>query len=706
MPKFLRSSRLTRIAAISVVTVIYTLIRLHDLDRLVTTDEPFWMGRSANFYRAIRTGDLQYTYQMAHPGVLTMWAGALAFFVRAPEYSALVHGNLKGVYSIESVLRTNHIDPLDMMVAVKVSKVLLQGIFFAVTMTYLKELIGIGTAAIAGLLIAFDPFLSGLDSAFHVDGLFSLVCFAAVASIVFAASKTSLTGRTGRLSWYWVASGLLSACAWLTRATGVVLLGVVGLVLLFSVIDVRRQNKPDQTKIPGVRNALHYAMIWLFSAIATTCLLLPALWVAPGKTLSKLWEWTSTAATEGHENSTFFMGEIHRGDPGLIFYPVAITWRSTPVEWYGMVVLIALTPWSIRRRTLTPSAWRLIIFSTVFAIVYAAAMSTGVKKFDRYALPMFPVICLLAAVGIITLVKFAAEFIPRYDRVLAGVTVTALVLIQSLSTWVVLPYRLDYYNPLLGGPRHAESVMQMGWGQGGVEVVEYITGQLSGDQQVIMQTSAVPSAFSYFLSDDPKILIRSFGLATPAGWFETDYYVAGIQQTQRDMAPSYRTLRRYGYEPEHIITIGGVPYFQIFRPHKLPIPSELQKSTGCDMTFDGSMRLMQIVGRESRVDLYWQTVSLAAVNTISVSVQFVDPDGRAQSFTGKLDPAPAGAMSRVRLDFPRTSSEFALSEYQIIISLTDSVTGDQLAASTPWNGEPKLSVETQSECYYIAPPAF
>src|SRR6188508_2878410 len=47
--------------------------RLLETDRFVTTDELFWIGRSAAFGRAIETGQLGQTFQTGHPGVTTMW---------------------------------------------------------------------------------------------------------------------------------------------------------------------------------------------------------------------------------------------------------------------------------------------------------------------------------------------------------------------------------------------------------------------------------------------------------------------------------------------------------------------------------------------------------------------------------------------------------------------------------------------------------
>ena len=51
--------------------------RLIDVDRFLTTDEVFWMGRTGNFARALASGQLGQTFQSGHPGVTTMWTALL-----------------------------------------------------------------------------------------------------------------------------------------------------------------------------------------------------------------------------------------------------------------------------------------------------------------------------------------------------------------------------------------------------------------------------------------------------------------------------------------------------------------------------------------------------------------------------------------------------------------------------------------------------
>ena len=62
---------------LSLILALSLFLRLSDLDRFLTIDEPRWEERSIRFGDAL-WDDLGETYQSEHPGVVTMWIGASA----------------------------------------------------------------------------------------------------------------------------------------------------------------------------------------------------------------------------------------------------------------------------------------------------------------------------------------------------------------------------------------------------------------------------------------------------------------------------------------------------------------------------------------------------------------------------------------------------------------------------------------------------
>ncbi len=97
-------------------------------------------------------------------------------------------------------------------------------------------------------------------------------------------------------------------------------------------------------------------LIWGGVALVVYFALWPALWVDPAWTLSRVFSISGAYATEGHDSSVFFNGQIYNGDPGFWFYPINYLWRTTPVVMVGLVLLVGTFIWGgalTRRRTIT-----------------------------------------------------------------------------------------------------------------------------------------------------------------------------------------------------------------------------------------------------------------------------------------------------------------------------------------------------------------
>jgi dolichyl-phosphate-mannose--protein O-mannosyl transferase len=216
--------------SVALLTLLYLLLRTTGLDRIVTTDEPFWLGRSANFYRALWQGDLVHTFQHAHPGVMTMWAGMVGYWFAAPGYVDTVDADIYNVYGIHRHLREMGLLEMDVLVASRIAKIVLQALLFALSLVWLRRLFGTPVAIVAGAIIALDPFLIAHDRLLHLDGLLAISSLAAVLALAEAATGSRRPALT------WLIAGALAAVTWLTRSTGLALLGVVGLVLLTDAI--------------------------------------------------------------------------------------------------------------------------------------------------------------------------------------------------------------------------------------------------------------------------------------------------------------------------------------------------------------------------------------------------------------------------------------------------------------------------------------
>jgi hypothetical protein len=332
----------------------------------------------------------------------------------------------------------------------------------------------------------------------------------------------------------------------------------------------------------------------------------------------------------------------------------------------------------------------------VYVVVFVIVQSFGAKKFDRYILPVFPLLMVTASVGLSILGKWIAQVAHRpklyFAPVLLGIALN-IAFVGSLK-----PYRLDYFNPLMGGPQAAVDNMQMGWGQGGDQVAEYLQS-VSEEQPIVVQSSAVPSAFTYFLPGNSNIRFAGFPMDTPAGWYETDYYVAGIQQTQRNLSPAYRWFQ--DRDPEFSVEIGNVPYFEVYAVRTSPLPDELMNTTACNYNFGGELMVMQVIDREESVDFYFLSSEVASAETVNVTIRFIAPDGSSVQRVATYTPTDATTMGKLNIPFPSDDRSAPLDQYSIKIE----VSRNDVVLPVTFRGDSRelASATTPSECYYTAP---
>ena len=189
------------------------------LDQFVTADEPGLLFRSANFYQAIADGDFASTVQLEHPGVTVTWAGALAFLQRLPGYAVRNPGQLTDG-QLEPWLRANTaITPLELLTAGRRWIVLWVALLTVASYFPLRKLWGAPLAALAVLMLAWDPFLIALTRLLHMDGLLAYLCV--VALLAFLAWLHG--GRQWR---YLSLSAVMTGLALLSKSTTLILLPI------------------------------------------------------------------------------------------------------------------------------------------------------------------------------------------------------------------------------------------------------------------------------------------------------------------------------------------------------------------------------------------------------------------------------------------------------------------------------------------------
>jgi hypothetical protein len=129
-------------------------------------------------------------------------------------------------------------------------------------------------------------------------------------------------------------------------------------------------------------------------------------------------------------------------------------------------------------RATSPGERRAAMWLGCYVVLFTLAVTLMPKKFDRYLLPIWPTLAILAALGLRVLVSVwhnrktsiahSAQDVGIVGAALGGfaLAVGPLMAIQ--------PYYLAAYNPLLGGSAAAQGVLLSGWGEGMDQVGAWI----------------------------------------------------------------------------------------------------------------------------------------------------------------------------------------------------------------------------------------
>ena len=452
----------------------------------------------------------------------------------------------------------------------------------------LRKLFGPQIAALAVLVMAWDPFFIALSRLLHLDGLLaSLTVFALLAFLAWL--------HGGQQRRYFVISGLAAGLAMLTKTPAVVLLPTAGLLIL---LEWFRRIRAGEGKSSGLLLAF---VAWVALVAFTFVALWPAMWVAPLHVLSSIVS-EMRKYSEGHDNPMFFLGRPTE-NPGPFFYPVAYLFRTTPAVLVGLVAAVALG-WKRQWPFDAPVRRRSALGLVAFALLFAAVMTLSAKKFDRYISPVFVVLDIVAVLGWLGLTQAvlgwwherrsrtapagAAPPLSVPSRLSVWIVLSAIFLLHGLFAFVHYPYYFTYYNPLVGGSRTAPGVLMAGWGEGLDAAARWLNQQPdAAESRIVSGYSQGP--LSYFLQPGRRAWALSD--TSTLQLVDADYVVLYVNQWQRGL-PSPELVDYYlGREPVHIVRSGGLELARIYDVRNEAPPAFLQIVTASAANFGDRMRL-------------------------------------------------------------------------------------------------------------------
>jgi hypothetical protein len=499
-------------------------------DVFVTSDEDSWMRRAGGFAYGLSHGLPGRTYQNGHPGVLTM---ELAILGQGPGGAERFADPVT-----DARLVTKVPDFVAGLVDARRAFALASAVLVGTIGLLAWRLFGPGPALAGGILLALDPFFLAHSQLVHTDAL--------LAGLSVAAALCALVRYTSSGGRRWVvAAGVLTGLALLAKVPAV-LIGIWGPLLALTAL---RRLGP---RMVGLDLAL-----WAGAALATCLALWPSLWVNPSSTLTRMLTFVRETGGQPDEVGSFFLGQVW-GDPGPLFYPVALAFRLTPLACFGLLALLVL---GRPMRRLLRGRWAAVFGLASFGLAFLVFVTVAEKKFDRYALPVGVVLQLLAGLGLWLFYRRIRPLLAAGPPRLVAASLAAVLLVTQVSALgSVFPYYIAYFNPLLGGGPSAAGLVMVGNGEGMDQVADFFN-RLPEVEEIWVASHSfdllaaqcrcngeplrerAPSDAHYLVLYGRRIQLRRWGPALEA-------YLAGQQ-------------------PLHTVRINGIPMAQIYPGPKL-----------------------------------------------------------------------------------------------------------------------------------------
>jgi hypothetical protein len=518
--------RLWVLASYVLLALVALLPRVLGLEGFVTFDEAnFWLDRSETFLQALRSGNFADTAIVPHPGVTTMWLGSAGVLLRR---SLLEWGLL-------------HELPFPTYLALtRLPVVLVHTLGVLVGYGLLRRMLPAVVALLAALLWAADPFVIAYSRLLHTDAL--LATFATLS--LLAACVHWHHGRHPALL---VLSAACGALAVLSKSPGLAVLPVVAGIALWA----------DWRAPLAVLRSL---AAWGGVFVLTVVIAWPAVWADLPHVADLLRASVEDEGAQPHLWGNFFLGRPVE-TPGPLFYPAAVALRTTPLTLLGLLLL--LPGW--RQARDMPASRRDLLTLLGFVLLFVFAMSLFPKQFNRYLVPVFPALAILAAAGLVWGAQQVARmFGTGWQAVGWTVAGTAGALAVLNAAWWH-PYSIAAFNQALGGTPIGARTFLVGWGEGLAEAADWLNQQ--HDITGVKIASSVYNSFQPYLRHGAQAVSPS-GDTLPD---QTGYVLVYIRDVQRELVvPPFDQFYPQG-TPLHTVTIHGVPYVWIYQ---VPPPVE------------------------------------------------------------------------------------------------------------------------------------
>ncbi|HEY66319.1 MAG TPA: phospholipid carrier-dependent glycosyltransferase [Caldilineae bacterium] len=609
------------------------------IGRPIVVDSVEWLRRGARFLLALQAHDWASTYGSAHPGVTNMWLIAAGLVGRAA-----IRGEPPSTLAT-TILPKDVYPALDHYIAARIPFALVTSLCAVLIYRWAASIHSRRVALAAAILLILEPFWLGYNRVITTDAMQgNLMALSLLAFLRF------LHGHGRR----WAAlSGVLGGLAVMTKLPALLLWPVIATWALVW--------RGDGSSSPGVRAKTLAVSTWGVLAAMTAWLIWPALWADPADVLQKVIH--QLTQVELGQRRLYFMGKVVDA-PGPGFYPLALLIRTSPITLLAALAALAISVIPSTRRWLHRP--RHIGLWVIYLLIFIGGMTAAETKFDRYLIPVYPTLALIAAEGGYAAWRAQRRIAPRWGW-------AALVIAQAVLFLSHFPDLLSFYSPLIGGAPVAQRILMIGNGEGLDRAGRWLSQREGAAQQIV--ASWYPSVLA------PYFIGRTIELnqQLPDGfwpWASAHHVVFYANQVQR-ILPNGQIVRYFQEQtPEFVVRLVGIDYVWIYPGPVVsrgPLPPEVRP---LDYIFEGQLRLIGwepppaslVPGQSEGLRLYWETLAPPR-RDLSVFVGLWD-EARAR-YVGRHDRPPTDGF----LPLARWEPGMRVRDAQIVAARPDAPPG-------------------------------
>ena len=551
-----------------IVFVTAAAFRRHGLDAHWSSDEARWLNRSAQFMSAVKKGEFSDTLIAYHPGVTTMWLAGLRTFFIEPRVD------------VENLAAARWF----------IGFIVWAGIGTACLLLY--RLFGKWIALAGVACLAYSPLFLAQTRRVHTDAL-------ATTFILLTALLFLLYCQNQHRYRYLIFSSIAFGLAILSKSYALILLPWLPVCLcLFQDKEKRRFWKQAAAGLCFLKcTALIFFALWpvfwtplfgfmtlclfgltlvLFRGmrekgcpiwlLLTSCTGLILLCGIAIRIVWPVFDRVNRAVTTPHEVEHFFLGKVVY-DPGWLFYPLVLLIKSTPLM-LPLALVGCILLWRQRKHTeQTARHFKTALALVIGIVLFTVCLSATSKKFSRYLLPVFPLLEILAAIGLVAGLKwsyrglvsrFGAEATAKYKTALAVLVCIGFFFIQTLPVLALHPYYGTYYN-LCWKVTDITKIITVGEASGLDIAANYLNEKPNANRLSVQVSPLATEIVRYYFMG--FVYRADSVVATPA-----DYEVVYIRESQIGRVSETGTLNG---DLEAVITLNGIDHVWIYRiPNK------------------------------------------------------------------------------------------------------------------------------------------